>query len=144
MAKPKSSERGIKVVVDVAVFAKDSVLLVRYRDVRKYDGETGWFLPDDFLMHGEHPDEATRRILKDQAGLTVRRVQLRFVESFANGAWHIIFHYAVDRGDRKAARRGPNVAEAKWFPLAELPDRGEVGHHGWALDTIASIRKASG
>lgn len=129
-------------VADVALFAKEAVLLVRYRDVRKYDGETGWFLPDDFLTHGEHPNRAARRIVRDQVGLTARQFRLRAVESFADGAWHIIFHYAGSLGDRKAARRGANVAEARWFPLARLPDRAEVGHHGWALDTIASIRKS--
>lgn len=142
MAAPGATEPGIKVVADVALFARNSVLLVKYKDVRKYDGQTGWFLPDDFLVHGEHPDRAARRILRDQVGLSPPRgLRLRFVESFANGAWHIIFHYAGSLGASKAPSRGKNVAEARWFPLAKLPNRPDVGHDGWALQTIDAIQR---
>jgi ADP-ribose pyrophosphatase YjhB (NUDIX family) len=141
VADVPSSKRGVKVVADVALFARNSVLLVRYADVRRYDGERGWFLPDDFLVRGEHPDGAARRILRKQVGLTSRVLALGFVESFANGAWHIIFHYAGTVGSAKAPRRGENVAEARWFPLANLPAPADVAHHGWALQTIASLRE---
>jgi len=47
-----------KLVADVAVLADRQVLLVRYQDTRNYDGQRGWFLPDDYLMFVEHPDEA--------------------------------------------------------------------------------------
>ncbi len=141
VAASGATERGIKMVADVALFVRNSVLLVKYKDVRKYDGQTGWFLPDDFLVYGEHPDTAARRILRDQVGLSPRGLRLRFVESFANGAWHIIFHYAGSLGAPKAPSRGTNVAQARWFPLAKLPKRPDVGHDGWALQTIDAIQQ---
>src|SRR6266567_4318805 len=49
-------------VCDLGVLAEGSVLLVRYRDMAKYDGEAGWFLPDDVLHHLEHPGRAAERI----------------------------------------------------------------------------------
>jgi len=38
-----------KLVADVALVGGDQVLFVRYRDTSRYDGEGGWFLPDDYL-----------------------------------------------------------------------------------------------
>jgi hypothetical protein len=58
-----------KLIADVAVFAEGRVLLVKYRDTGRYDGQEGWFLPDDFLEHLEHPDDASRRILDEQIGV---------------------------------------------------------------------------
>src|SRR5205085_221376 len=59
---------NVKLVADVAVVAEGEVLLVRYANTAKYDGQTGWFLPDDFLAHLEHPDDAARRIVREQTG----------------------------------------------------------------------------
>lgn len=39
-------------IADVAVMSAGKVLLVKYKDVEKYDGESG-FLPDDVLRHFE-------------------------------------------------------------------------------------------
>ncbi len=38
-----------KLVADVAVFAGQNVALVRYRPESGYDGQNGWFIPDDEL-----------------------------------------------------------------------------------------------
>jgi ADP-ribose pyrophosphatase YjhB (NUDIX family) len=55
-----------KLVADVCLISDDGVLLVRYQEPSGYDGERGWFLPDDFLRHSEHPDGAAKRILRDR------------------------------------------------------------------------------
>lgn len=57
-----------RLVADVCVLAGERVLLVRYKDVRRYDNQRGWFLPDDYLAHLEHPEDAAMRILQEQAG----------------------------------------------------------------------------
>src|SRR5207245_5394332 len=69
-------------VADVALFAEDQVLLVRYRDMAKYDNESGWFLPDDELNYLEHPERAGTRILKEQLGLPGLKPRLDHIESF--------------------------------------------------------------
>ncbi len=66
-----------KLVADVAVVAGDRVLIVRYKDVSRYDGQKGWFLPDDHLGHGEHPDRAAERILREQVEITSTGSRLR-------------------------------------------------------------------
>ncbi|MGH2627924.1 MAG: NUDIX hydrolase [Anaerolineales bacterium] len=129
-----------KLVADVCLLAEGHVLLVRYRDVRKYDGETGWFLPDDYLRHLEHPDEAARRILHDQAGITPPPVSLSHIESFeGNGAWHLIFHYRAELPRPAEVPLQGNILAAQWFPLGALPAPEEVSHGGWGLETTQKI-----
>lgn len=128
-----------RLVADVAVFAEGQVLFVKYKDVSRYDGQRGWFLPDDFLRYGEHPEEAARRIVKDQARLTLKEAQLGRIESFGNGTWHLVFHHRAEV--RKADPVAPegNVLEAEWFNLENLPPATEVAHNGWALEILRAL-----
>lgn len=131
-----------KLVADVALFAEGHVLMVRYRDTSLYDKQTGWFLPDDYLIHLEHPDEAAKRIAKDQTGITLKDVRLDHIESFGDGAWHLIFHYRADIDATRAVKPIGNVKDVAWFPLDKLPDPSEVAHQGWGLDVLRTIVSA--
>ena len=126
----------MKLVADVQLYADGHVVLVKYEDVSKYDGQRGWFLPDDYLVEFEHPREAAKRIVREQLGLEPPELELADIESFGNGGWHLIFHYRGALADRAELRRGENVTAAEWFLLDSLPDASEVAHHGWALDVI--------
>ena len=128
-----------KLVADVTLVAGNEVLLVRYRDTTRYDNQTGWFLPDDYLVHLEHPDAAARRIVNEQAGIESPELRLAEVESFNGDAWHIVFHYVGRLEQAPRVEPAGNVAEAEWFPLDGLPPRSEVGHHGWGLDTLSRV-----
>jgi ADP-ribose pyrophosphatase YjhB (NUDIX family) len=128
-----------KLVADVTLTAGDEVLLVRYRDVSKYDGQTGWFLPDDFLDHLEHPEDAALRIVREQAGIDAPVLRLADIESFDGDAWHLVFHYVGALERRPDIVAGDNVADARWFSRSELPEASEIGHHGWALQTLERV-----
>jgi len=128
-----------RLVADVAIRSGEQVLLVKYKDVSRYDGQRGWFLPDDFLRHMEHPDDAAKRIIRDQLGMTLADLRLSHVESFGNGAWHLIFHYRADLTSSPKLQAGPNVAAFEWFPRSRLPDRATVAHHGWAMDVLDAM-----
>ena len=130
--------RTTKLVADVAVTAEGRVLLVRYRDTRRYDGQQGWFLPDDFLAELEHPDDAAARILREQATLEAKP-GLSFIESFGNGAWHLVFHYRLALGSSPSISPGSNVAALEWFALDALPAADDVAHGGWALDVLSRV-----
>lgn len=129
-------------IADIAFFAGDRVLLVKYKDVEKYDGETGWFLPDDGIRRLEPPDQAARRIVKEQIGLADARPRLDHVESFVgnDGTWHLPFHYVVELDRVPRLRPSEDLGVAEWFDLTKLPPRSDVAHHGWALATIRRIR----
>lgn len=136
-------ERGrLKLVADVALFSSERVLLVRYEETRKYDQQAGWFLPDDYLRRFEHPEDAALRILREQLGLDLASVELRFIESFeGDEAWHLVFHFSGTLPDGSKPERGANTAAMEWFNLSRLPERSAVAHGGWALDILAALSK---
>jgi ADP-ribose pyrophosphatase YjhB (NUDIX family) len=131
-------------VADVALFADGQVLLVRYRDVRRYDGQRGWFVPDDYLTHLEPPADAARRIAREQAGIELDSGQLKLVdvESFGNAAWHLVFHFAVELDALPALVPGENLADQRWFSHAEMPAAEETAHEGWTLEIVERARLA--
>jgi ADP-ribose pyrophosphatase YjhB (NUDIX family) len=128
-----------KLIADAALFAGGQVLLVKYLDTARYDGQAGWFLPDDVMKEPEHPDAAAHRILYEQVGVKAKKVELGFVESFAHGTWHLIFHYRSELPKKPTLRMSEKVAEAKWFPLDKLPPREDCAHHGWAHEVLEKI-----
>jgi ADP-ribose pyrophosphatase YjhB (NUDIX family) len=128
-----------RLVADVALLAEGSVAFVRYVDTRRYDGQSGWFLPDDHLAHLEHPMDAAGRIAREQVAVPVQDVQLGQIESFGDGAWHLAFHCVARLDGRPELRPGRNVRDAAWFPLHALPPQEDVAHHGWALDVLEAV-----
>jgi ADP-ribose pyrophosphatase YjhB (NUDIX family) len=133
-----------KLVADVALVAENSVLFVRYRDTSGYDGQTGWFLPDDYLAHLEHPDDAARRIVSEQAAGISAAPRLTEIESFDGGHWHLVFHYVAAVESAAPVEATGNVAAAEWFSLDTLPPADEVAHHGWGLETLARVLGPTG
>ena len=125
-----------RLVADVALLFQGRVLLVKYVDTSRYDGQAGWYLPDDLLQHTEHPDRAAHRILKDQLGCRGLAVRLDHIESIEGGRWHLCFHYRSEPGLRPHLAMGENVAAAEWFPLDGLPPPEEMAHGGWARDIL--------
>jgi ADP-ribose pyrophosphatase YjhB (NUDIX family) len=131
-----------KLVADVALVCGEQVLLVKYADVRGYDGQTGWFLPDDYIHRLEHPMDAGSRILREQVGVDYSELDLGFIESFeSEGDWHLVFHL-VGRLDHDVhvAPIG-NTAEAAWFQQSSLPARAEMAHEGWAIDVLDALAR---
>jgi len=115
---------------------------VKYRDVRRYDGQAGWFLPDDYLRRLEHPLDAGLRILREQVGVEVINLDIGFVESFEGGVdSHLVFHLTGRLPDEAKVSPGANTAAAQWFDLAAPPPRDEVAHAGWALDVLEVLSR---
>jgi len=115
--------------------------LVRYKNANKYDHQAGWFLPDDTMAHLEHPDQAAKRILKEQLNLSVSKLSLNHIESFKgnDGSWHLVFHYEAELDKIPVLNPSKDLEIAEWFALDILPPQNEVAHHGWALGIIKAI-----
>ncbi|MDP9296720.1 MAG: NUDIX domain-containing protein [Actinomycetota bacterium] len=137
--------RAHSLIADVALMANDSVLMVGYTDVEQYDGETGWFLPNDEMQRLEHPGLAALRIAREQLGLELKPARLGVIESFQgnSGTWHLSFHYVAELPSIPDITTSHLIETAQWFPLAKLPPRPEVAHHGWALTILEKIRRSS-
>ena len=130
-------------IADVILLAQGQVLLVKYKQAEKYDLQTGWFLPDDALHHLEHPQDAARRILKEQLGLEHISLHLSHIESFKgnDSSWHLAFHYKAELEKKPAITSSDQIQLAEWFPVDNLPDRSEVAHHGWARVIVKAALK---
>lgn len=130
-------------ICDVAVLANGSVLLVRYKDVEKYDGEAGWFLPDDVLREFEHPSKAATRIAREQLRLELDDVRLGLIESFRGNdrSWHLSFHHVAELPAIPELQPSGDLAAAEWFALDALPPRSEVAHRGWALNVLKQMAR---
>ena len=135
-----------KLVADVLVLAAGQVLLVRYKDLRRYDGQQGWFLPNDYVAYGEHPSDAAKRILLEQVGLKIEAVPLSYIASFGTedgGRWQLVFHHKLEFDNVPDITALFNLRNAQWFPLEALPEAEAVAHHGWAIDVIGEMMKKS-
>ena len=117
-------------VAHVAALHHSSALLVKYR--AGPDDQEGWFLPNDDLHHLEHPEQAARRILKEQAGIDDATLKLAEIESFVgnNQTWHIIFDYLAFARTMTVSP-GKGVAELRWFEIDKLPPAADFAHQGW-------------
>jgi ADP-ribose pyrophosphatase YjhB (NUDIX family) len=122
-------------VAHVAVLHHSSALLVKYKT--GYDQQPGWFLPNDGLHHLEHPDQAAKRILKDQLAISDASTKMVEVESFAGNdqSWHLIFDYLAFPRSMNVTP-GPSVLEAKWFEIDKLPTAETFAHHGWGRSVL--------
>ncbi len=100
------------------------ILLVR-RGKPPFEGM--WALPGGFLDEGEEPEHAARRELNEETSLTA---DLPFVLVGVYGergrdprGWTVSVAYAVDTGPEPVdVRGGDDAAEARWHPVATLPD----------------------
>jgi len=142
-------------IADVCLIHDGKVLLVKYTDTNKYDHQSGWFLPDDALHHLEHPQDAARRILKEQLGLSVHDLKLNHIESFKgnDGSWHLAFHYRVVLTAKPGLEPSSDISEAEWFSVPDgtavpdgaavdaLPPKNEFAHHGWGHTVIKAVLK---
>src|SRR6059036_722498 len=107
-------------VAHVAALHHSSALLLKYR------------VGPDNLHHLEHPEQAARRILKEQAGIDDATLKLAEIESFVgnNQTWHLIFDYLAFTRTMSTSP-GKAVAELRWFEIDKLPPAEDFAHHGW-------------
>lgn len=68
------------------------------------------------------------------------RPVLGFIESFGNGAWHLIFHHRLELATRPRIVESAAIASAAWFAVDALPPAADVAHGGWALEIIERQR----
>jgi len=122
-------------VAHVAALHHSSALLLKYK--LSPANQQGWFLPNDDLHHLEHPEQAARRILKEQTGIDEATLKLAEIESFMgnNQTWHLIFDYLAFTRTMKTSP-GSGVEELRWFEIDKLPPLEDFAHHGWGRTVL--------
>ncbi len=133
--------KTVKLVADIALFFDNKVLLVKYKDKNKYDHQSGWFLPDDYIAEGEHPEDSASRILNEQLALDNHNPEFDHFESFIgnDNSWHLIMHFKIYLDSEPKLIPMEDIEKFEWFDMKLLPNDSEIAHHGWAKFTIKEI-----
>ena len=123
----------MKVTVDVVIFTiidnALSVLLVRRGVAPNKDD---WAIPGGFVREDESLDAAARRELHEETG--VSDVYLEQLYTFGEpdrdprGRIVTVAYYALIASDRQPLREGTDAVEARWWPIAALPDQLAFDH----------------
>jgi 8-oxo-dGTP diphosphatase len=113
--------------VDCVVFGRDEsnnlrVLLIR-RGLAPFNGE--WALPGGFVKMEETLEDAARRELEEEAGLT----EVFLEQLYTFGAVHrdprerivSVAYYALVNLSEHAPKAATDAADAKWTPVSEVP-----------------------
>lgn len=114
------------VTVDVILFtiedARAKVLLVQ-RNLPPFEGS--WALPGGFVRMDESLDEAARRELKEEAGVTVRFLEqlYTFGEVDRDPARRAITvtYFALIDSTKMAPSAGTDASSVDWYPVDALP-----------------------
>ncbi len=117
--------RGIS--VDAIIVKNSSVLLVK-RDLEPY--KNYWALPGGYVEFNESSERACRREVREETGLTARKIKL--VNVYSDPDRHpnqaITIAYAVNASGTPKA--GDDAGAVRWFQLKKLPklafDHGKI------------------
>lgn len=117
---------NVRVTVDMVIFTiRDAVLqvLLIKRGIPPFKGR--WAIPGGFVHENESLEEAARRELQEETG--VKDVYLEQLYSFGDperdprGRVITIAYYALIGSDHTALKASTDAAEARWFPMNDLP-----------------------
>jgi ADP-ribose pyrophosphatase YjhB (NUDIX family) len=116
----------LRVTVDIVIFTVTEgslkALLVK-RGVPPFEGQ--YAIPGGFLREGEALEDAALRELYEETG--VRNVFLEQLYTFGDpgrdprGRVITVAYYALVTSDKLRVVAGADAAEARWFPLNDLP-----------------------
>ena len=106
-----------------AFVAHEGRLLLVQRQHEPWAGH--WDVPGGFSDGAEHPEETTRRELREETGLDVRITGLvgMWIDSYdatVDATLNIYFHAVADRPEE--VRALDETAAVRWFTAAELDD----------------------
>ena len=141
-----TSSSEIHVAVDLVVLTlRDgalSVLLIQRED-EPHRG--AWALPGGFIEHGEELEGAAYRVLSDEASLGSGAVHLEQVRTFGTPGrdprGHVVSVAFMALGaDLPDPLRGEDVADARWWSLADLDGITLAFDHATVLE--AAIERA--
>ena len=133
------------VTVDVVIFTirdKRLHLLLIRRGEAPFAGQ--WALPGGFVRPDETLEGAARRELSEETG--VSNVFLEQLRAFGDPGrdprtWVITVAYtALLPSDRLVLRADTDAADARWFPLADLPGPLAFDHQAILEHAVGSLR----
>lgn len=116
----------IDVTVDAVVFAwANEALFVLLIQRKKYPYEGEWAFPGGFIDEGEHPDDAVKREVHEETGLELKDFQQFYTFGDPNRDPRkrimSVAYFALLNNDKPKPIADDDAADAKWYPLFDLP-----------------------
>ena len=111
----RSTQKKFTVSVAAIIFNnKDEVLLLNHILRPKFN----WGIPGGFVNHGEQPEDAIRRELREETGMELENIEMIRVRTI-NRHIEILFR-AEGRG--KAEVKSHEISDVGWFNADNLPE----------------------
>ncbi len=106
-----------------ALIVREGRLLLGRRAVEPF--KDWWDIPGGFLEPWEHPEEAVRREVAEETGLTVRATDLFdvIVDTYGDGGDYTLNLFYLADVAEGVPRPGDDIVELSWFGPADLPAR---------------------
>jgi 8-oxo-dGTP diphosphatase len=103
-----------------ALIVKDNKILLIKRDINPSKGS--WALPGGYVSFFESTEQACKREVKEETGMSVKKLRLLGVYSDPkrDPRRTVTIAYIVTASGK--AKAGDDAADARWFPLSKLPN----------------------
>lgn len=116
----KTPEQGLCISSFLLIQKKGALLLGKA--IQPDFAKDKWVLPASQLKYGEHPDDAAKRIIKEQLNTEAKSVSYRGLWSFANHHWDLCFIYDVKLRTEPRPLKGEEAAKypPEYFNSSQL------------------------
>lgn len=134
---PYAQNQQVDEVVHVSSFAiiknGSKVLLVKRLGPEFTAGK--WTIPSSLINIGEHPEQAIKRIVREQVGAETRNVKFLDIQSYGDKHWDLCFVYecTID----SVGKLSQDIERAEYFDKGKLPQEFR-GDHMEVLQTLGS------
>jgi 8-oxo-dGTP diphosphatase len=79
---------------------------------------SGWGIPGGFIEHGEQPEAAARREIREETGIELQNLQMLYVRTHYR---HIEFLFRAESNE-KATVKSREIRSLGWFAVDEMPE----------------------
>lgn len=112
----RSTQKKFTVSVAAIIFNNKGELLLLNHILRP---KFNWGIPGGFINHGEQPEDALRRELREETGIELEKVRMIRVRTINR---HIEILFQAE-GKGKAEVKSHEISDVGWFRADNLPER---------------------
>ena len=109
-------QRRFTVTVGAIIFDSDNRILLLEHVFRP---DSGWGIPGGFISHGEQPEAALRRELREEIGVEIDEAKFLFARTLRRPRQVEIYFRAHITGEPRVSSF--EIRRAEWFRVDELP-----------------------